>query len=385
MGSYGIAIAIFATTTSLFLATAIHVGPLLIGVYFVGRALFGICANLIGGWASDRIADRRAALTLTSLAGVVGAICFMLMHNYAAVLVTGVVFFSLNSVCFSQVFAYAKEFAEAARRNVASFSSALRSVFSASWVVGPPAGLYLITRVGFGPVYAGCAALFLLTALLARWRLPALPPQGQVGTPGAVHRREIRAAFAVVPRRAWLLLGAVTAVLVADQIYLIVIALYVTKDLRLTASLAGIMTGTCAALEIPFMIVVGRFADRIGQTRIVAVAIMVAVGFFSLLPAATSVPALLALQVANAAWTAVLVSIPLVMVQHEVPSGPGGASALYTCTFMTAELLAGAIAGPVAAVAGYRNVFWACAVLCAIAMAMFLCRARSHPIQPLGH
>jgi SET family sugar efflux transporter-like MFS transporter len=376
VGCYGIADSVFATTTSLFLANAVHVGAVLIGVYFTGRALAGICVNLIGGWLSDQLADRKLVLALTGLAGVVGALGFTLIRNYTAVLVTGVVCFSLNSVCFSQLFAYANEFAEATGKGVASFTSAIRSAFSAAWVVGPPLGLFLLPHVGFGPVYAGCAIMFTVPTLLGYWCLPTLSstPEKAAGQ-GRVSWQEIHSVVTAVPRRTWLLLSAFTSVIVADQIYLIVIALYVTKDLHRSPGLAGLMAGTCAALEIPLMIVVGRFADRIGKTRMVAFAIVVAAGFFSLLPVASSAPALLALQVANAVWTAVLLSIPLVMIQQEMPGGSGMASSLYTSAFMAAELLAGAIVGAVTAQVGYRNVFWVCAGLCALAGVMLLARS----------
>jgi SET family sugar efflux transporter-like MFS transporter len=379
-GCYGIAVSVFATTTSLFLADAVHVGPVLIGVYFTGCAAAGIGVNLAAGWFSDRLADRRAALAITGLAGVAGAVTFIAVRDYAVIFVTGAVFFSLNGVYFSQLFAYAKEFAEGMGRKVAPFSSAVRSVFSAAWVMGPPAGFYLLAHLGFGPMYGGAAGLLLATALLGRWGLPSLlrPVAGDTMNS---HRPGMRAVLATVPRRTWLLLGSVTALNVADQMYLIVIALYVTRDLRLSPALVGLMAGACAALEIPLMIAAGHLADRVGKLRLVVAAVVIAAVFFCLLPVAGSTSALLALQLPNAAWTAVIMSIPMVIAQQEVPGGSGTASALYTSTFMLAQLLAGAITGEVAAQAGYRNVFWICACLCALATAFLLCRIASRPYR----
>jgi SET family sugar efflux transporter-like MFS transporter len=380
-GCYGVAISVFATTTSLFLADAVRVGPVLIGVYFTGCAVAGIGVNLAAGRLSDRLADRRVALVMTGLAGVAGAVAFIIVRNYAVVFVTGVVLLSLNGAYFSQLFAYCKEFAEAAGKEVAPFSSAVRSVFSAAWVVGPPAGFYLLTHIGFAPMYASAAGLLLATAVLGRWFLPALPPPARpaAGVSTGSRLLRMRRVLATVPRRTWLLLGSVTALNVADQMYLIAIALYVTRDLRLSPALVGLMAGTCAALEIPLMIAVGRLADRIGKLRLVCVAVVIAAVFFCLLPAAGSAPVLLALQVPNAAWTAVIMSIPMVVTQQEIPGGSGTASSLYTSTFMLAQLLAGAITGVVAAQAGYRNVFWICAGLCVLAAAFLLGRIASRP------
>jgi SET family sugar efflux transporter-like MFS transporter len=87
--------------------------------------------------------------------------------------------------------------------------------------------------------------------------------------------------------------------------------------------------------------------------------------------------ALIALQVPNAMWTAVFTSIPLVMVQQEVPGGSGAVSSLYSVTFPVAQMSAGALLGVVAALAGYRSVFWVCVALCVLALALLLCRAAS--------
>lgn len=384
-GCYGLTMAVFGTTTSLFLADAVRVGPMLIGLYFTGCAVAGIGINLAAGWLSDRLTDRRVALAMTALAGVAGAVVFAGVRNYAVVFATGAVLLGLNGAYLSQLFAYVKEFAESAGREVTPFSSAVRSVLSAGWIVGPPIGFFLLAHIGFGLMYTGAAGLLLVTALLGRWFLPTLllPVPVRLG-PAAEGVANglllgLRRVLAIVPRRTWLLLGAVTAVYVADQIYLIVIALYVTKDLHLSASLVGLMAGTCAALEIPLMIMVGRLADRIGKLRIVAAAVVLAVVFFCLLPVAGSTTVLIALQVPNAVWTAAIMSIPMVIVQQEIPGGSGTASALYSSTFPLAQLVAGAVTGVVAAEAGYRNVFWICAGLCGLATVFLLCRMASRP------
>ncbi|MEV6738859.1 MFS transporter [Streptomyces sp. NPDC051104] len=92
-----------------------------------------------------------------------------------------------------------------------------------------------------------------------------------------------------------------------------------TKDLHLSASLVGWMAGACAAPEIPLVITVGRLVDRVGKIRVVAAAVVLAVVFFCL-PMAGSAPVLIALQMPNAMWIAVITSIPMVVVQQEVPA-----------------------------------------------------------------
>jgi SET family sugar efflux transporter-like MFS transporter len=378
-GCYAIAMSVFGTTTSLFLADAVGAGPGLIGLYFTGCAVAAIGISLAAGWLSDRLTDRRIALAVTAMAGVAGAVSFIAVRNYAVVFATGAVLISLNDAYISQLFAYVKDFADSTGRELTSFSSGVRSIFSAGWVIGPPAGLFLLAHLGFGLMYTSTACLLLVTAVLGRWFLPSLtPPPTPARDDDKSHRPGLLHVLARVPRHTWLLLGAVIAVNVANQIYIINIALYVTKDLHLSATLVGLMAGVCAALEIPLMILVGRVADRIGKLRLVSGAAVLAVIFFCLLPAAGSASFLIALQLPNAIWIAIATSLPMVVVQREVPGGSGTASALYSATFPVAQLLAGAVTGIVAAQAGYRNVFWICAGLCTVAVAFLLSRMILH-------
>jgi MFS transporter, SET family, sugar efflux transporter len=380
IGAYGVLSAFLSTTTSLFLTTAVHVAPLLIGLFFAGRGVVSIALNLGVGSMSDRLPDRRLLVVIAGAGGAVGGVCFAVLRDYVAVLLSGVVCFSIVALGFSQLFAYANEFAHARGRPITMFTSLLRAVFTAAWVIAPPAGFFLLTRYGFGPLYLAVGCLSLLMAALG-WGLrpltaatrPPLTPQGD--QPRGHHAPF--GAFSALPARTWLLLGAVVALGVVNQMYAIDVPLYVTRTLHLDAQLVGWMAGLGAGLEIPVIIVAARLAGRFGKLRLVIASAVGAIVFFCLLPLATSAVPLLALQVLNAAWTAVSLSIPMVMVQDEAPSGAGSASALYSSAFMSAVVLAGAITGVVAAAMGFGNVFWVCAAIAAAGVSLLLARARN--------
>ncbi|MCX2182700.1 hypothetical protein KV205_19535 [Streptomyces sp. SKN60] len=87
-------------------------------------------------------------------------------------------------------------------------------------------------------------------------------------------------------------------------------------------------------------------AERAGKARIVAAAVLLATVFFCLLPLAESAPALIALQLPNAMWIAVITTVPMVLVQQEVPGGTGAVSAL------GAVLLLVRMASPLAGASG---------------------------------
>ncbi len=374
VGSYGLAAAFLAPTLSLFLAEDVHAAPFLIGLFFVARGAASIGASQATGRLSDRLRDRRVIIGMSGIGGVAGGLCLALLRDYSLVLVTSVVFSSIGYLSFTQLFAYAKEYATSRGRPATPFTAAVRSVFSAAWVVGPPLGLFIVARYGFGPLYLATAGLSLATAVLGRWGLRRVPrpavPQASPRAgrhPGA--RRRAR-----LPARMWLLLGGIVALGTVNQVYSIDVSLYVTQDLHHGAQVIGWMAGLCAGLEIPVMIITGRIADRVGKTRVVLAAAAVAVVFFCLLPLASSPAELLGLQVLNATWVGVSLSIPMAMVQDEAPGGAGAASSLYSSAFMAASLLAGAVAGVTATAVGYGNVFWVCAALSVLAGLVLLAR-----------
>jgi SET family sugar efflux transporter-like MFS transporter len=346
-------------------ADALHVAPLAIGLFFIVRGVAAIVINLAAGRISDRLPDRRLMLGIAGVGGAGAGLCFAMLRDYPAVLVLGAVCYSVGSTAYSQLFAYTSEFAQAEGRAVTTFTSVMRSVFSASWVIGPPLGLFLLTRYGFGPLYLALAGLAAATGVLGQRGLRRIPARS---SPAASGKGPGLSAST------WLLLGAVIALSAVNQMYNIDVALYVTSDLGIGAQLVGWMAGLGAMLEIPVMIMAGRLADRVGKLRVTLAAAAGATVFFCLLPLATTAPALLALQPLNAAWTAVALSIPMVMVQQEAPGGAGASSALYGSAFMAAVTLAGAITGVTATAVGYGNVFWVCAALSAAAGGLLLAR-----------
>jgi len=328
------------------------------------------------------VRDRRVLLAVAGAAGAIGYVTLAGVHNYPLVLVTGMVFLSIGGITFGQLFAYANTYAAAERRDVTAFSSVMRAVFSAAWVVGPPLGLFLLGGLGFRSFYLVVAGLSLVSAVVGRWGLPpaAAPirvrPERKRRTPGG------RRKLPVLPARLWLLLAVVLVLGIVNQMYFIDIPLHVTKDTGHGAQLVGWMAGVTAAAEIPVMVIAGRIARRVGPGRIVGASAVAGIALYGLLPFAMSVPALLVMAALNGVYQGVSLSIPMVMVQDEAPGGPGSSSALYTSAFGVAGMLAGAVTGAVTTAVGYGNLFWVCAALSGCAALLMaarpsLARARS--------
>src|SRR5581483_9052756 len=170
--SIDLAGAMVLTTTSLFLATEVHAGPLLIGLFFAGLGAVEVVAELVVGIASDRLRSRRNLLAGCALLSGVGALAYLGLRNYYAVLAAGAIFIGIGAATFGQTFAYIRELAEARGSSPAILTSTLRAITSGTWALGPPIGFYLLSHHGFNVLYAVTAVLYVTGAVLFRTCLP---------------------------------------------------------------------------------------------------------------------------------------------------------------------------------------------------------------------
>ncbi|GGT03478.1 sugar efflux transporter [Streptomyces griseoviridis] len=390
----GVAGAFVVPTTSLFLSEAVTATPLMVGLFFAVRSVAEIGTDIVVGAVSDRLRNRRTILVLTALFNACGALCYTFLRDYYLLLLSGMVCFGLGGACFGQLFAYTRELADARGVDAPFFNGFLRSVTSLAWVVGPPLAFWTIATWSFTALYASTAALSLLAAALCGWGLPdpkasgaakalpakalpekALPekagPEGSaaVATPEPAEDRPpgMLGMFRGLGRRTALVLGAVVLLLGANAMYQINLPLYVTEDLGMSPQFAGLLLGVSAFVEIPLMVLAGVWAERVGKQWLMFAATVCATLFFVLLPLADTRPFLLALQPLNAAWAAVALNIPVVMLQDSLPGRIGTASALYSSAFKAGMFLGGLVVGTVATWTGYGQVFWVCAGLTAVA------------------
>ncbi|WP_327233954.1 MFS transporter [Streptomyces sp. NBC_01317] len=376
-GAVGVSGAMVSTSASLFLADEVGATPLMIGLFFAGRAVGEIGVDLVIGVLSDRVRDRRRLLALSALLFAVGGLSYAGLRDYYLLLVAGVCCFGVGSTSLAQLFAYSRQLADTRGQGAAFFTGFLRSITSLSWVIGPPLAFTLIARQGFTAMYLAAAALSLAASALSRWGLPSA--SGRAPGDGADHEAPsaptARNPFAGLDRGTAALLTAVVLLLTANMMYQINLALFVTRDLGLGQGFVGWLLGLSAALEIPALVWVGARSEKLGKRRLVVAASALATVFFCLLPLASGRTALLLLQIPNALWTAVVLSIPVVILQDRLPSRLGVASSLYSSAFKTGTLLGGLVTGTVATWTGYTQVFWVCAALTGLAAVLLAARA----------
>ncbi|MBR7833474.1 sugar efflux transporter [Actinospica durhamensis] len=369
-----LAAAMISTSASLFLANAVRASPLMIGLFFAGRSVLELFTDLAVGTVSDRLRDRRTLLTACSVLSAVGAFCYLALRDYAALFAVGVVFFGLGGASFAQTLAYTREVAESRDVDAVRLNSTLRSLTSMTWIIGPPLGFWLIAAHGFTGMFLTAGVLYLTCAAIYAFRLPRLRAR-----PAARVRKN---PFAALPRRMAFLLIVNVLLLAVNTVFQIDIALYITQRMHDTATFAGWLLAVGAALEVPVLVGVGSLARRFGAERLMLAAACCACGFFALLPFATTRPALIALQVPNAFWTAVAFSLPVTMLQDGIGDNRGAVSALYTSSFKAGIMLGGTTVGVLTGSAGFTGVFRACSAFCAVAAVLLVIGMERGPRSP---
>ena len=238
-----------------------------------------------------------------------------------------------------------------------------RAVFSLAWVGGPPLAAFLIgflgnrsvlwAVAGMGVVGLGLTRLLMASHARSRHASAPAPTGDRMGV--ALRRPEVL-----------VLLGTFVALGAALNASVAVLPLFVTEGLGLDIVWSGVALGTCAALEIPILLGLGRLTARFGSRRLVAVGSVAGFAYYVLMLTLAGPVVLVAGQLLNAVFIATMTGVGLTIFQ-DVVGRPGLASAL----FMNTSRVGAIVAGPVIAFGGvttlgYGGVYVVCATLVAV-------------------
>ncbi len=352
----GIAGALQLPTLSLFLASEVQARPFMVGIFFTGSAVIGICVSQLLAVRSDRQGDRKTLIFQCCLLGALGCILYAWNRNYFVLLFLGVLLSSFGSTANPQMFALAREHADKTGREAVMFSTIMRTQVSLAWVIGPPIAFALALGFGFQVMYICAALAFICCALIVKYLLPSM-------NKSALKTSATLQAPARNRRDTLLLFVGCTLMWSCNNIYLINMPLYVVQQLHLPEALAGKLMGLAAGLEIPVMLIAGYYARRFSKRALMRCSAVCGVLFYSGLMLFDSTVSLLLLQVLNAIFIGILAGIGMLYFQDLMPGQAGSATTLFSNSTRVGWIIAGSLAGTVAEVWSYQAVFW-----CAVAM-----------------
>ncbi|MCA1921205.1 MFS transporter, partial [Buttiauxella noackiae] len=270
----GIAGALQAPTLSLFLSREVEVRPFWVGLFYTVNAIAGIIVSLALAKRSDNQGDRRKLIMVCCMMAVANCVLFAFNRHYLTLITVGVMFASIANTAMPQIFALAREYADNSAREVVMFSSIMRAQLSLAWVIGPPLSFMLALNYGFTTMFLIAAGIFVISLALIFFALPS------------VARIEQPADVALTQVSGWkdknvrMLFIASMLMWTCNTMYIIDMPLWVSSDLGLPESLAGLLMGTAAGLEIPAMILAGYYVKRFGKRRMMVIAVAAGVLFY---------------------------------------------------------------------------------------------------------
>ncbi|MFP2516016.1 sugar efflux transporter [Buttiauxella agrestis] len=358
----GIAGALQAPTLSLFLSREVEVRPFWVGLFYTVNAIAGILVSLALAKRSDNQGDRRKLIMVCCVMAVANCVLFAFNRHYLTLITIGVMFASIANTAMPQIFALAREYADNSAREVVMFSSIMRAQLSLAWVIGPPLSFMLALNYGFTTMFLIAAGIFVISLALIFFALPS------------VARIEQPADVALTQVSGWkdknvrMLFIASMLMWTCNTMYIIDMPLWVSSDLGLPESLAGLLMGTAAGLEIPAMILAGYYVKRFGKRRMMVIAVSAGVLFYVGLILFHSRTALLLLQLFNAIFIGIVAGIGMLWFQDLMPGRPGSATTLFTNSISTGVILAGVLQGALAENFGHYSVYWLIAGLSVFAL-----------------
>lgn len=357
----GIAGALQIPTLSLFLTSEVRVSSLWVGFFYAVNAGVGIIVSFLLAKKSDRQRDRRHLIFICYLLAAGNCLLFAFNRNYLTLITAGVLLTAIANTAIPQLFALAREYGERSSQNVAMFSAIMRAQLSLAWVFGPPLAFMLVVNYGFTAMFIFAAGIFLLVTLLAWWILPEVA-RPVVGDEVAIRQKT------VFDKDISLLFFASVLMWTCSAMYLIDVPLYITAELGLPQSLTGWMMGIAAAIEIPIMILVGRYVNRVGKRLMMAGAMVAGILFYAGMLWFTSTTGLLALQLFNAIFIGIIATVGMLYFQDLMPERAGMATTLFTNSISTGVILAGILQGILTEYGPHSSVYLLAILLLCIAL-----------------
>jgi MFS transporter, SET family, sugar efflux transporter len=251
-----------------------------------------------------------------------------------------------------------------------------RAIVSVAWVAGPPLATLIIGTFGDRAVLLAIAAVAVLniatTAAMIAVRSAARAKPGEPTKPAATaadSQPMSRAGIAVI-------IAAFIALQAANSSAVSIMSLFVTETLGLDVMWAGVALGVAAGLEIPALLLIGRLSYRFSNLRLIASGCVVGIAYYAAMVLVPGPVLLIALQVLDAWFFAVVAGVGLTLFQQVIPR-PGLASGMFVNTRRLGAIVSGAVIGlgslsPL----GYGGVFAVCAALTVLALAAIGVAAR---------
>lgn len=326
------------------------------GIFTAVSSLSGVVVNSLIGKYSDRKLDRKLIIILATVSSALGYSSYLIFDNFFILLIIISFFSGLGAAAMPQIYAYAQESANESNSDDKTFAmSTLRSLVSLGFLVGPLIGTIILGAVGFKGLFMGTSGIFLTIASLVYLFLPkkeALQKKKAITSTTSLKRRQI-----------WYPLIAFIFLFAVNAINGIVTPLFIVNELHGTHAEVGLVVSICAGLEIPIMVVLGAISKKKSNHTLMISACFIAMVYNIILSFSTNSWQLIAAQLLQAAFVAIVMGNGLSYFTELLPNSPGLSTSIYYNGSIIGRLVGNLGGGLIAQLTGFRDVYWACLVI----------------------
>jgi len=368
----GIGFSITSPYLSLYCTEVFGMSTGAFGVFMAVSSLSGVAVNMLIAKRSDRGLDRKWIILIATISTALGFASYLVFHSYFVLLVFVTLFNGIGAPVIPQIYASAQELAVASKSDDRTFAmSTLRSLISLGFLIGPLFGTFILGLVGYKGLFTGTSAIYLVIALLVLLFLQkpkAVESTTKKETPSEPH--------APSSKQIWQPFIAFILLFVVNFMNGINTPLFIVNELHGTHADVGLVVSVCAGLEIPIMLVLGALGRRISNHTLMIYGCLIAVVYYVILSVSTHSWQLIAAQLLQATFVAIVMGNGLSYFTDLLPHSPGVATTLYANGSTIGKLLGNLGGGFIAQFAGFRHVNWACLI---IVLCSFLILWRSRP------
>ncbi|HEY5715359.1 MAG TPA: sugar efflux transporter [Psychromonas sp.] len=346
---------------SLYLIEEVHATPISMGVLITCMVLSGVLVSQYIAKKSDKGLSRKYIVLAGQTGFIIATIILAMSHNYYIILAAVIFFMSLSAVCLPQIFSMGRDFADKQLAQHAKvFVTMMRAIIALSWVFGPPLAFLVNDAFGFKQTFLVAGFFAAVVFIIVYF---------------AMVNTQIEEQQLASTNVKWLKISGVLFFLIcmffaftANNMYLTSISLYITQELNFDSKWVGYLMGIAAFIEIPIMLSAGFLAPRFGSTRLIYVACISGLLFFSGLLFAQQIWQFMLLQLFNGVFIGINASLGMLVVQDLMKKQLGLASTLFNNSIMLSSLLSSLVVGGIAQYFSYYAVFIAAASFCLIAL-----------------
>ena len=359
---WGLQFAFLSPVLALLLVALYHCTDAQVGLVLALYNASGFVASMLIPALADRTGDYLRPMLICSALSVVVTVGMALTSSLPVAAVLLVAFGGPAGTGMTLLFAQLKA---AGLSTQATMNT--RAVISFAWVVGPPLLTLLLPVAG----ERGVLVIIAVTAVLCGLTTLAMRRGGRVTITVEDQPQGVTSRTAVV-----LVMISFIALQATNAATMSMMTLFTTTTLGLSVTWAGLALAVAAVVEIPALVVLGRLGRRWSELALTAAGCLLGIGYYLAMAVAQGPVVLLAAQVLNASFYAVIGGLGITLFQQLIPK-PGLASGMYTNTRRIGAIVSGVIIAFAPALTGsYRGIFLVSAGLTVVGLAGVLLARR---------